>query len=243
MHAADESSGEESSFGMLLDVDPATALRGRVLSVFGLSSSVQSEAGEIFHCATRRLLKTLSTEQRNVVAAGDRVLFRPVPHSQPPEGMIERVEPRHGIISRAVRGRQHVLVTNVDQLLIIASAAEPHLKPNLVDRLLLTAEKGRVPPVICINKVDLVDMASLQPLVGVYGRMGYQVLLLSASSAVGNGPFPPPADRPRERAGRAERGGQVVAVERDRSEPEARAWRPSAKTRKRDATRPPRPDC
>jgi ribosome biogenesis GTPase len=76
-------------------------------------------------------------------------------------------------------------VTNVDQLAIISSAAEPRLKPNLIDRLLVTAEKGGVRPLICINKIDLVDPASLQPLVGVYSQMGYEVLLLSAKSGFG----------------------------------------------------------
>ena len=78
-----------------------------------------------------------------------------------------------------------MLVTNVDQLLIVASAAEPRLKPNLIDRMLVTAEKGRVRPVICINKIDLVDPAGLEPLAGVYSRMGYEVLLLSAKTGFG----------------------------------------------------------
>jgi ribosome biogenesis GTPase len=84
-----------------------------------------------------------------------------------------------------VKGRQHVLVANVDQALLIGSAAEPQLKPNLIDRLLVAAEKSRIRPVICINKIDLVDPADLMPLVGVYSRMGYRVLLLSATSGFG----------------------------------------------------------
>ena len=40
-------------------------------------------------------------------------------------------------------------------------------------------------PVICINKVDLVDRAELQPIVGVYSRMGYRVLLVSAETGFG----------------------------------------------------------
>ena len=146
-------------FGVSLDVDQSVCRRGRVLSVLGLISMVQGEDGHTYQCATRRLLKTLATDQRHVVAAGDWVLFRPVENSNPREGLIERVEPRHGCICRAVRGRQHVLVTNVDQLAIVTSIAEPRLKPNLIDRLLVTAEKGGVRPLICINKIDLSDPA------------------------------------------------------------------------------------
>ncbi len=57
------------------------------------------------------------------------------------EGFIERIEPRRTVLSRTVRGKQHVIVTNVDQMVIVSSAAEPRLKPGLIDRYLVSAEK------------------------------------------------------------------------------------------------------
>jgi len=167
--------------GVLLDVD-AACRAGRVLSVHGLTSLVQADDGSRYQCATRGLLKTLSTEQRHVIAAGDQVLFRA---SGEGEGVIERVDPRHGVLSRMSKGRQHIIVTNVDQLLIIGSAAEPYLKPNLIDRFLVSAHKNQLRPLVCINKIDLIDPADLQPIVGVYSQMGYDVLLLSARTGQG----------------------------------------------------------
>ena len=167
---------------LIRDVDETQCLAGRVLSIRGLLSDVQTVDGRRWRCATRRLLKTMSTDQRHVVAVGDRVMIRPEGAA---EGFIERVEPRRAVISRTSRGRQHILVANIDQMLIVSSAAEPYLKPNLIDRLLVTAEKGRIRPVICINKVDLMDPADLQPLVGVYGQLGYAVHLLSAAEGWG----------------------------------------------------------
>ena len=179
----DVSEDDDGGLGVQIKVDES-CLRGRVLTVHGLSSTVQGEDGHIYKCATRRLLKTLSTDQRHVVATGDRVMFRPADGT---EGIIERVEPRRGVISRNSRGRQHIMVTNVDQMLIIGSAAEPYLKPNLIDRFLISAEKNRIRPVICINKVDLIDRAALQPLVGVYSQMGYGMFLVSARTGFGVG--------------------------------------------------------
>ena len=181
---ADES--DEPGLGVHLEVDESVCQRGRVLAVRGLNSRVRADDGVLYECVTRRLLRTLSTDQRHVIAAGDRVVFRPVGgDGQNREGIIERIEPRHGSLCRTSRGRRHVIVTNVDQVLIITSAAEPNLKPNLIDRLLVTCEKVKIPPVICINKIDLIDPAELQPLVGVYAQMGYRVLLVSAESGVG----------------------------------------------------------
>ena len=158
-------------------IDPAVCRLGRVLRVQGLNSTVEFDDGSVRRCATRRILKTLATDQRHVVAAGDLAWVRP---EGADEGVIERIEPRHGVLSRASRGRQHVIATNVDQVLVVASAAEPRLKPHLIDRYLVTAEKIGIEPIICINKVDLVDPAGLQPLVGLYSQLGYRALLLSA---------------------------------------------------------------
>ncbi len=169
---------EDDAGALLLpDVDKTICRMGRVLRVQGLVSRVRDAAGQVYLCATRRLLKTLSTDQRHVVAAGDYVWFRPEGDA---EGIIERVEPRRGVLSRTSRGRQHVIVANVDQVVAVASAAEPRLKPNLLDRFLLTAERAKIRPVLCINKIDLVDPADFMPLVGVYSQLGYQVLLVSA---------------------------------------------------------------
>ena len=66
----------ELPFDVLLDVDLAACRRGRVLSVFGLASTVLGDDGTAYQCATRRILKTLCTDERNPVVAGDRVLFR-----------------------------------------------------------------------------------------------------------------------------------------------------------------------
>ena len=178
----DQSAAGAAQTNAVLGVDTTECLVGRVLAVQGLTSTVQTMDGQLHQCATRRLLKTLSTDQRHVVAAGDRVQFRP---AQGNEGIIERIEPRHGVLSRAVRGRQHVIVANVDQLLVVASAAEPYLKPNLIDRFLVSAEKNKIRPLIVVNKIDLIDRSSLEPLVGVFSQMGYRVLLASAQTGFG----------------------------------------------------------
>lgn len=164
-----------------LDVDESLVM-GRVLSVHGLQSRVMTDQGQVVECAVRQLLKSLSTDQRHVVVAGDRVAIRTDGESA---GMIERIEPRRTQLSRTSKGRQHVIVANCDYLLIVASAVQPALKPNLIDRFLLTAEQFDIQPVVCINKADLVDTAALQPMLGVYAQLGYRALLTSAETGQG----------------------------------------------------------
>jgi ribosome biogenesis GTPase len=163
-------------------VDSSTCLPGRVLRVHGLTSVVQTDDGRQYRCAVRRLLRTLVTDERNIVATGDRVWFRPALND---EGLIERVEPRHGLLTRASRGREHVLVANVDQVVIVISLVEPALKPHLIDRYLVSAEQGGIAPLICLNKADLVDPIPYQPLIGFYSQLNIPTLLTSAATGEG----------------------------------------------------------
>jgi ribosome biogenesis GTPase len=172
----------DASVSEMPAADSVTSLPGRVLRVHGLQCVVEAEDGRHFRCAVRRLLRSLVTEERNIVATGDRVRFRP---SLEDGGMIESVEPRHGILTRASRGREHVLVANVDQVVIVMSLVEPALKPHLIDRYLVSAGQGGTAPIICLNKADLVDPAEYQPLVGLYSQLGIPTMLISAATGAG----------------------------------------------------------
>lgn len=175
---------EDAGDGLSVEMeslDPSM-LQGRVLRVHGLECVVATADGREVRCAVRQVLKSLSTDQRHVVAAGDVVVFRPEGTTQ---GIIYSVKPRHGVLSRTSKGRRHILVTNVDLVIIVASTADPDLKPHLIDRFLVTAEQARLEPLIVLNKADLIDPAQLQPLLGVYAQMGYRTLLTSAEKGWG----------------------------------------------------------
>lgn len=139
-------------------VDETLWRRGVVTAVHGLICRVADEAAREWECTVRRVLRTLMIEQRTSVTVGDRVWFSDQSkfHDDQPAGVIERVEERHSVLSRRDRRRrEHALVANTDQLLIVASIAQPALKPHLVDRYLVAAGKGGLRPIICFNKCDL----------------------------------------------------------------------------------------
>lgn len=166
----------------LLAVDLSTCKPGRVVRVHGLVSVVEADDGGEYRCGVRRVLKTLAIDGRNVVAAGDRVWFRP---SGAAEGLIEKVEGRSGTLTRGYRRKEHVIASNVDQLLIVSAFAEPGLKLPLVDRYLIAAEKGGIRPVIVLNKADLVDVAPYQWVIGLYTQLGYETIVTSAADGRG----------------------------------------------------------
>lgn len=144
--------------GDLPAVDEALWVPGVVTTVHGLQAEVDTIERGVWQCTTRRKLRTMLIEQRSPVTVGDRVWFSDQRrlHDGAAVGVIERVDARRTTLSRRdFRGREHTLVANADQLVIVASVARPRLKPHLIDRYLVAAGKGELRPVICFHKWDL----------------------------------------------------------------------------------------
>jgi ribosome biogenesis GTPase / thiamine phosphate phosphatase len=172
----------ESDPSARLAVDLSECRPGRVVRIHGLESIVQDDDGRELRCGVRRLLKTLAIDGRNVVAVGDRVWYRPSGNEQ---GVIEKVEARRGTIKRGYRHREHIIVSNVDQVLIVSAFEEPELKLPLIDRYLIAADRGGVRPIIVLNKADLVDLADYQWVIGLYTQLGYEAIPTSAADGRG----------------------------------------------------------
>jgi ribosome biogenesis GTPase len=117
------------------------------------------------------------------VAVGDRVHVR---RTGGDRGSVVDVLARTSVLSRPDphhERRQHLLAANVDQVVAVASAAEPPFAPGLVDRVLLAAEWSRLAAVLVVNKSDLVEEEPEE--CALYRRLGYPVLLASAATGRG----------------------------------------------------------
>jgi len=182
-------------------VDESQWLRGTIVKVHGLIAFVRDEAGHQWECTVRRVLRTLLIESRSPVTVGDRVWISDqaeVSAARLPVAVIERVEPRVSTLSRRdARKRQHLIVANAEQLLAVISIAQPRLRPHLVDRYIVTALKGRLAPVLCFNKVDLLDESlqteedegrfgrSVRDAIQEFRDLGYTCLATSAVTGAG----------------------------------------------------------
>ncbi|MBN1887523.1 MAG: ribosome small subunit-dependent GTPase A [Thermoflexales bacterium] len=138
-------------------------------------------------CSLRGSLSAEETGLTNVVAVGDEVLVLAGDGSG--LGVVDQVLPRRTSLARPDVYRSHllqVIVANVDQVLVIASWQAPPIWLELVDRYLIAAERQKLAPIICVNKIDLaqdeaVCRAALQP----YLDLGYRVLFTSALTGQG----------------------------------------------------------
>ena len=82
----------------------------------------------------------------------------------------------------------HLLASNIDQALLIATIVQPDLKPGFIDRFLLMTEPYDIPVIIVLNKSDLWDDHNLETfgiLKMIYENIGYQVLATSSTNHEG----------------------------------------------------------
>lgn len=122
---------------------------------------------------------------KNPVVIGDRVTVRDLGGG---EGVIEHILPRRNELARAAAGGtglKHVLAANLDFVLLAMSLHEPPLNTSRLDRYLLAAEQSEIPPLIVITKIDLGTEGEADPVVEMYSKIGYPVILTSSKSGLG----------------------------------------------------------
>lgn len=160
--------------------------RGTVVAMHGLYADVD-DGQCIRSCTVRRILRTQLIEERHPVTVGDHVRFRiqRAGRKTTNEGVIQAVEPRTGQLRRRSGRRIQTIVANVDQAIIVASVQEPTLKPNLIDRYIVSALVGDITPIICINKVDLDADGVGTALLERYRTLGYTAIPTSAMAGIG----------------------------------------------------------
>ena len=137
---------------------------GRVIQVFSRLSEVVGDDGSIRLCGAR---KTLGQRGDTHVVVGDCVRYRDDPAldaSGKRAGTIERVDPRLTILTRADSFKAqttHPIVANAQQMLIVAAVVMPAVKWGLIDRMIIAARSGKLEPILCLNKIDLLNITTL----------------------------------------------------------------------------------
>lgn len=77
---------------------------------------------------------------------------------------------------------QRPAISNIDQMVMVASAAIPVTDPFLIDQMISIVEGKHCEPILCLNKWDLVQAEELYE---NYTAAGFRVLKLSAKSGLG----------------------------------------------------------
>jgi ribosome biogenesis GTPase len=166
---------------------------GRVIQVFSRFSEVLYN-GEKRLCVVRG---TLGKTRDTFVVVGDFVRFRDdaqLDSNVQRQGVIERIEPRKTVLTRSDSFKaieNHPIVANADQMLLVASIIKPAVKWGLVDRMLIAAQSGGLVPILCVNKIDLIDDETREVLIDAeeklahYTSLGVKVIKTSVERNIG----------------------------------------------------------
>lgn len=155
----------------------------------------------VFPAVTRGKIRLQKSTATNPIAVGDRVeCILPGDSSscatETDPAVITKILPRDNYIIRRstnLSREAHVIAANVDRAFIIVTLAFPEVKLPFLDRLLVTCEAYGVPPVIVVNKVDLLRECGpeaedyLAFFRSIYEGAGYKVVLTSAKTGEGTG--------------------------------------------------------
>ncbi len=153
---------------------------GRVISRFGKHAIVENETDRTQHkCFIRRTIDS--------VVCGDLVIFRPS-ENQGQRGIIEVVKTRHTVLTRPdYYDGIKPIAANVNQIIIVSSIL-PAFSTHIIDRYLVACEDAEIPPVIAINKIELLDEDSFDDVSSQmqdYVDLGYPVHYVSCKSGQG----------------------------------------------------------
>lgn len=155
---------------------------GRVVEALGGVYSVATSSGVVKASLRGRLKRSGRAEDRVVV--GDRVALK----SGSGGCVIEAVHARRTTLARrAADGRRvKVMAANLDRLLVVASLADPSPSRDVIDRMMVMGEWGRLEVRLILTKIDLPGTAEPARVLGaLYGEAGY--LATTTSVVTGEG--------------------------------------------------------
>lgn len=161
-------------------------MQGIIYKSTGSWYQVKDEQGKLYRARIKGKMKIdKNISSSNPVAVGDVVLMD-LEDGEDAQAMIHTVKDRKNYIVRVSphnKHQKHIVASNLDLVLLIATIAQPQTSLGFIDRFLVTAEAYRVPAILLINKTDLLseeDEYSLHRWQKIYEEIGYRVMPISA---------------------------------------------------------------
>ena len=165
-------------------------MRARVYRSTGSRYTVKNENGETFSTRIKGIFKIDQITSTNPIAVGDIVDIEPEDVAEN-TAVITGICDRKNYIARSSphsRKHHHIIASNLDQVLLIATLKEPKTSQGFIDRCFVSAEAYHIPPIVVFNKIDLYkkkEWEAFEKLQNIYQSIGYPVHKLSMKTMEG----------------------------------------------------------
>ncbi|MBK6522260.1 MAG: ribosome small subunit-dependent GTPase A [Bacteroidia bacterium] len=158
-------------------------MTGTVTKSTGSNYLVRMGDGEIISCKLKGKIRLDDRKTTNPVTVGDRV---DIEMENDTEGMITNIHQRKNYIIRKsinLSKQAHIIASNLDQAILIATLVEPRTSLGFIDRFLITAEAYSIPAIIVFNKSDNLNKELLElqnEIISIYEKVGYSCYTISS---------------------------------------------------------------
>jgi ribosome biogenesis GTPase len=154
-------------------------MKGKITKSTGSWYDILDEQGQTIKGRLRGKFKHLELKVTNPIAVGDQVEFE---MEEDGRAVITVIVPRSNYIIRKSphkTAHAHLLASNIDQAVLIATIAQPRTSTGFIDRFMVSAEAFRIPLVLILNKSDLLsegEEAVREEITHIYENIGIQVI-------------------------------------------------------------------
>lgn len=160
-------------------------MQGLVVKSTGSWYLVRAGDGELLECRLKGKIRLDDRKTTNPVAVGDIVDYET---DRDGSQIIKIHERKNYIIRKSINlsKQAHILASNLDQAILVATMVAPRTSLGFIDRFLVTAEAYDIPAKIVFNKKDLLDEDGLefqQEIIDLYNSIGYECFLISSFDA------------------------------------------------------------
>lgn len=164
-------------------------MTGIVYKSTGSWYSVKDESGRFYNARMKGVFKLDDITSTNPIAVGDMVDFE----KDAEEGsvIIHKIHDRKNYINRQsprAKHQRHIVASNLDQSLLLATIKDPRTSQGFIDRFLVACEMYHVPAAIIFNKTDVYkekDWQQYEKLRAIYESVGYKVFPISIKNNEG----------------------------------------------------------
>jgi ribosome biogenesis GTPase len=158
-------------------------MQGLVMKSTGSWYLVKADNGSILECRLKGKIRLEDRKTTNPVAVGDIVELQ---MDEDGSNQIVTILPRKNYIIRKsinLSKQAHIIASNLDQAILVATLVAPRTSLGFIDRFLVTAEAYGINAKIVFNKCDVLDeeMIELQnDIIKLYTDIGYQCYSISS---------------------------------------------------------------
>lgn len=158
-------------------------MTGLVVKSTGSWYAVRLANAEVIECRLKGKIRLDDRKTTNPVAVGDTV---DIERNIDGNNQITNIHPRKNYIIRKsinLSKQAHIIASNLDQAILVATIVAPRTSLGFIDRFLVTAEAYGIPAKIIFNKKDVLDEEMLelqQEMMNLYTNIGYKCYSVSS---------------------------------------------------------------